>query len=179
MWDAKPGRLVTWDSPRDAGSIALTERLAFPHTSAWSASRYRAFRRRPTTRGLVAIDDGQVVGHMLWNRVRLCEIQTADVATFAVRYEYRRQGVATALFGALKHRLRGHSKCNTLRCFVDEYNDAAIAFLQSVGMVALGSQCNVFCDREDHLAHIMVWCGERMRNEQDGRGKPGAVARLR
>jgi ribosomal protein S18 acetylase RimI-like enzyme len=114
----------------DYPAVAEVERLSYPFP--WGVADLRDFLRMRGCFGQVAVVDGRVVGHALYEAGR----RRIWLAALAVHPHYRRRGVGAALMGRLADKL---SPRRRKRIVADCPDDALPGhlFLRSLGFRAV------------------------------------------
>ncbi|MBE0585691.1 MAG: ribosomal protein S18-alanine N-acetyltransferase [Desulfofustis sp.] len=122
-------------------SIALLERQEL---SPWSERQIGAELTATNQVGLVAIDQGAVIG---WCCCRFCEAE-GELLKITVGRPHRRRRIGTLLLAAMEKRLSG-SGVTTLLLEVRAANGSGVAFYRRGGFQLVGCRPRYYHDPED------------------------------
>lgn len=111
--------------------VAALERACF--ADPWPEEILRSELQNSLSLWLVAVSDGVVAGYVGSQGV----IDAADMMNLAVRQEFRRQGIAERLIGALEEALLRRGM-RSLTLEVRPSNTAAAALYEKLGFVQVG-----------------------------------------
>jgi len=131
----------------DAETMAALEPAAFPHP--WSLAQLASELGGAPSLGLVAHDAvGALAGYVLFRRI----LDEAELLRLAVRPEYQRLGLATALVARGLAELRAGG-CAVAFLEVRADNAAAIRFYERTGWEAAGRRPRYYPDGADALLY--------------------------
>lgn len=127
-------------------AVAALEKTCFP-ADPWSEELFREALYNPAVTVLLAQgEDGGILGYAVLSVV----LDEGNLDNIAVRPEYRRQGVADALLGALTD--FGRDQLAVLMLEVRASNAPAVALYEKHGFAAVGRRKNYYdAPREDAI----------------------------
>ncbi len=128
---------ITALSEEHIGILAELERLCF--TDAWSENSLREMLTSETARFFVALINDEIAGYMGTHIV--CE--SAFVDNVAVFPQYRRQGVAKALFDHVFTMIQANG-VEFISLEVRPSNTAALSLYRSLGFEVMGVRPNYY-----------------------------------
>ena len=109
----------------------------------WDEDGVKATLRGTANSGLVALEDGQQIGHILYCRV----IDEVEILTVAVDSAYRRQGIGYEL---LRH-TSALTQAKIMHLEVRATNTPAIALYRKLGFEDVGRRKAYYRDGEDAI----------------------------
>lgn len=132
--------------------LTALEQICFP-ADPWSEALFRQALDNPAVAILLAQgEDGAVLGYAVLSTV----LDEGNLDNIAVHPEYRRQGVADALLGALTGFGREH--LSALMLEVRASNAPAIALYEKHGFAAVGRRKNYYdAPREDAILMTLAF----------------------
>jgi ribosomal-protein-alanine N-acetyltransferase len=142
----------------DLPQVIAVERRAFP--TPWSLSMFVLELSKPSGVCLAALRGGELVGHLICSRYDT----VWHVMNIAVDPRVRRQGIASALLGALLERIDDGSGSVQLTLEVRPTNRAAIALYERFGFRSAGTRPRYYQDNGEDA--LIMW---RTRATLDGR----------
>lgn len=122
----------------------------------WREEQLLATVRWKSNVGKVAEINDRVVGYMLYG----LELRVVRLLNFAVDYDFRRQGIGTAMVRQLQGKLSANRR-NRIRLKISESNLDGQLFFKSLGFVATGVEHGAYT-QTDEDAIDMVY---RLRQE--------------
>jgi [ribosomal protein S18]-alanine N-acetyltransferase len=133
----------------DVMAIAMIERLSFAKDAFEASFWLQEITENPFARVFVEADRTSVKGHI---GIRLSGTE-ADIVSFAVHPDWRRQGVATALIKAVADHLRQEG-ARTLSLEVRKSNVAARALYERLGFMNVNVRKRYYGD-EDAVVYLL------------------------
>ena len=122
---------------------AAAEMLKQCFKAPWSESVYRRDLADPQSTALLCMENGAVIGFLHCSYV----LDELTLNTLAVLPEYRRQGIARALWEAMCERMRGI--CTVCYLEVRESNTPARTLYESLGFYQNGCRPRYYSDPEE------------------------------
>lgn len=148
---------VRWMIRRDMPIVLGIENEGFEYP--WTEEAFIRCLRQRNVIGLVAEQDDQVVGFMIYELHK----GRIHVLNLAVAQDSRRQGVGTAMLAKLGGKL-SRERRNRIMCEVRETNLLGQQFLRSRGFKAI-SVLREFYDDSEEDAYLMQY---RFRGDRSG-----------
>lgn len=121
---------IRWMIRRDMPEVLEIERQSFEF--AWTEEDFLCCLRQRNCIGMVADNDGQIVGFMIYELLK----SELHILNFAVHPNHRRQGVGTAMIDKLISKL-SQQRRRSFYLEVRETNLAAQIFFRSRGLLAV------------------------------------------
>ncbi len=140
---------IRWMIRRDMPAVLAIEEQSFEF--AWSEDDFIRCLRQRNCIGMVAEQDEQVVGFMIYELHK----NRLHVLNFAVAEEVRRHGVGRAMISKLLSKL-SHERRNRIMLEVRETNLDAQLFFKQIGFRAV-SVLRDFYDDTDEDAYVMQY----------------------
>lgn len=140
---------IRWMIRRDMPAVLAIEEQSFEF--AWSEDDFIRCLRQRNCIGMVAEQDDQVVGFMIYELHK----NRLHVLNFAVAQHMRRQGIGRAMVGKLLSKL-SHERRNRIMLEVRETNLDAQLFFKQIGFRAV-SVLRDFYDDSDEDAYVMQY----------------------
>ena len=136
---------------RDLPEVLVIELRSFGD-GRWDAEEFECYLRNRGCFAMVAIYGGDVVGYIVYKRMKIRELWLLNLA---VHPDHRRRGVARRLIEALKEKLRPERRTRIVEK-VRETNLAAQLFFRSQGFRAVGVERRAFEDTGE-AAYVMEY----------------------
>ena len=134
----------------DVGEVLAIDRAVF--SMPWSEESFRTYLHRPEAIFLVAEEPGRITGYASV----LVAADQGDIANVAVRAEYRRKKIGSALVEELIRRAKERG-VRSLFLEVRKSNTAAIALYTGFGFAPVGERKRYY---HDPVEDAVIMCRE-------------------
>jgi len=140
----------------DLAAIQRIERLSF-RREAYPAELFLAYHTWYPKTFLVAQLEDKVIGYAIGRVVE----ERGEVISIAVLPEFRRKGIGTSLWRALREEFQ-RALVKEVRLHVRVSNEAAINFYQRLGFKKVHKEVAYYSDGEDAWSMRLTFCQKRI-----------------
>ena len=138
-------RQLDWQ-PDELQQLLEIENMSFNRFDAYNLEDFERWYQYNPDLCLVAEIEGRIAGYMI---TRILPTQ-GDLASLAIHSNYKRHGLATALFNYTVKRVKEYGK-KQITLEVRKNNSSALAFWHKMGFVPFGSHPGFYEDGEEAI----------------------------